>query len=163
VPDDPEPIPASLRGVGGKLMPAKKKAECRSAPKATLVAIYRIKGTPAAPSCLQILCYYEGRKLTDAGAAQCREPQCHHVLGDEARPVTDGRRCALRAAELPIVFELGRIPREARQRGKIGRKKWTRKLFQYGRTRGQALRTVREFTDDKVAVFKRRKAPPEVS
>jgi hypothetical protein len=61
----------------------------------------------------------------------------------------------------PIVFEPGRIPREARQRGKIGRKKRTGELFQYGRTRDQALRAVREFPDDKVAVFKRRKAHPD--
>lgn len=101
--------------------------------------------------------YYHGRKLSDADAAQGRETQCHHVLGDEAWCVGDQRSGFVRAVEAPFMMLVRRSPADAWKLDKIGGNKRVAQSLQQHRRRHQPLRALGQHPHHQIVVFQWRK------
>ena len=104
---------------------------------------------------------HHGRKLSDADAAQGRETQCHHVLGDEAWCVGDQRSGFVRAVEAPFMMLVRRSPADAWKLDKIGGNKRVAQSLQQHRRRHQPLRALGQHPHHQIVVFQWRKTHPQ--
>jgi hypothetical protein len=99
----------------------------------------------------------EAWKLTNTDAAQRRKAQRHHILGDEARRVTDCGRGTARSVKPPFVLR-ARIHRKTREPREVCRSQRLCRSLNHAGTRHQPLRAVRELSNYKITIVEWRKA-----